>query len=221
MPEDFVPHTAETFKDLALPEEHSAKFLELANEHKISADAAKPFGEFAKSLVPAPVEFNAHEVDVVKSFYPDGTEFDDETLKGLIEFANENKLPKEALEKITKLDQGYQERALKRAETAWEATQNEWKAELEKDSEMTAGDGYAKNLSHISAVLQDYGGEKGEDGFNDMQRMLNMTGTGNHPAMARFLLKVAQALPGEGRPTKSGPGTGATSIAEQLFPKKE
>lgn len=141
-----------------------------------------------------------------------------------IELANTLKLNKDQAERLidfsNKLTAERQEAALKSSQDAWNAQQQQWKSELEKDSELTAGDGLDQNIKSILRVVADYGGEVGEDGNNEVQRAINEVGLGNHPSLCRFLLRLSKALPGEGNLVT---GTNSRSKSESdswasLFP---
>ena len=130
------------------------------------------------------------------------------------------KLPAETLKQIAAYDKERSAAAETAAVAEWETLQTSWKEAMQKDTLMTAGDGYEANLKKITQIVTDYGGDKGENGLNEVREALNVTGAGNHPAIARFLMRIAAALPGEGDPAHPNgqtSGDGLEAMSQRWF----
>lgn len=85
----------------------------------------------------------------------------------------------------------------------------EWQGQTEKDPEI-GGSNFEASKAHITAAVQQFGDPE----FN---KLMNDTGYGNHPALARFAARVGKAM-GEGRAIPNGgkPG-GKSPSAEDVF----
>lgn len=228
--EDYTPLTAEQVQgfvpDTTYDEAKVGKFIETATAHKLSPDAAQAMLGLSNDLIAAPPkapEYTPITAEALKGFYGEEAKLSDDQTTAFLNVATEHKLSEDTIKALVTFDQGRIKAAGEAGEAEWNATQAGWKTELEKDSLLTAGDGYEQNLANIAKVIKDYGGEaNAETKMNELQEMLNVTGAGNHPAMGRFMMRVFSALPKEGRPPAGGganpPGGGALSDAEILFP---
>jgi hypothetical protein len=93
---------------------------------------------------------------------------------------------------------------------AWSATIDEWQAATKAHPDF-GGDKLEASLATAKQFIIDYGDP-------DFNKMLAVTGTGNHPAMLAFILKAAKAVPGEAKPAPATMQSSAKSLAEQMFP---
>ena len=217
LPTDFVPHTVEAVTPLlaqdSTPEARQG-FTNFLNEHKYSLEQGAPFASYLRNNIPPgpPAPLTAERIAELGDF----TNTPAPIQEKLQNFIVNTGLQEDHIKELSALSK----EAEAADKAAWQETQNQWKDELQKDSELNSGAGFEKNLSLIAGVIQDYGGQAGDDGYNGMQRMLNLTGAGNHPEMARFLLRIANYLPQEGRPTQASPSRGEVPLAERLFPSK-
>jgi hypothetical protein len=95
---------------------------------------------------------------------------------------------------------------------AWERTQSEWQDTIRALPEF-AGDRLEPAMAQIAGVVDRYGDAQ-------LREALALTGAGNHPAVARFMLKIAQDL-NEAPPVKGGPATSpAPDRASRMFGNK-
>ena len=224
--EGFVPHTVETitphFNGAELDSTRVEAFVGVANKHEFSPDAVKALAEFSGSSLTKATEYTPITGDQIKGFL--GDDADAKVDEKFVSFAEEHKLSEDVVRGIVELDKTRMEKVAEANQQEWANQQTTWRGELEKDSLLTGGEGYDKNLASIHQVVADYGGEA-KDGVNEFQQALNITGMGNHPAMARFLMKIAAALPSEGKPTTSGPGAPSDNsrevMASRWFPSME
>jgi len=220
--EDYTPITADQVQVFAGPTEslngeQVAKFINIATEHKLSADAAKAVVGFNSSAFRQIPEYVPMAEEGLKSLYS-AEDYDETQGKAFLEVVSGHKLGEEAVKALVAYDQSRMKSAEEATLADWENVQTGWKSELEKDSLLTGGDGYEKNLARIATVIKDYGGQVQENGMNELQEALNVTGMGNHPAMGRFMMRLVEALPKEGAPAGGNPPGSEKSPAEVLFP---
>jgi len=208
--------TMETVKALGvstgLSTESIERMLPTINENKLTLDAVKNIMEAVPvSSATPPVKFE--DVSGVDPAYKSGIE-------NLLEVTNKYGLGVDAVNGLIKFDQQRTEAALKNSQKQWDEKQAEWRAELEKDSMLAADDGVEANIKKGIQVIADYGGTPDDSGLNEFQKALNVTGMGNHPALGRFLLRLAKALPGEGRFMGGSPGQAKSEqdMLAELFP---
>jgi hypothetical protein len=104
----------------------------------------------------------------------------------------------------------------------YEHKQNEWKAEINSDPEI-GGSKWNGTKASIGRLFDSLGDAKLTDGFREA---MDYTGAGNHPAVVKFLARVAQRLT-EGGPVRGSgpssegmrpPGVGAPSAAQAIYP---
>ena len=109
-------------------------------------------------------------------------------------------------------------KAASAAESAWQAEQSAWLSEIDSVPEFQ-GPTREKSLESISKLFDAYGTPEAKEA-------LNRGGIGNNPALARMMLKVAQALD-EGSPTtaarpapngRDGRSLNNRSAGQVLFP---
>ena len=215
------PLTAESITELSLAEDTTVKVIEAANTHGITLEGLKAL---QASLTPAPVEPPTIEVPdtaTIKAMYPDDVKVDDSKLDGFQKFVAEHSLSTATVKAMVEADAKRAKDTISDTDKRWEEQEKQWKNELEKDSLLTAGDGFDSNFKKLQTLVKDYGGKVDDKtGLNELQQALNLTGLGNHPAMARFLMRLQKALPGEGTNLPGGkpPGGPSRNAAEILFP---
>src|SRR6516162_7938812 len=104
----------------------------------------------------------------------------------------------------------------------YEAKQNEWKSQINSDPEI-GGSKWNGTRASIGRLFDSLGDANLTDGFREA---MDYTGAGNHPAVVKFLARVAQRLT-EGGPVRGGgpsldgmrrPGEGAPSAAQAIYP---
>jgi hypothetical protein len=104
----------------------------------------------------------------------------------------------------------------------YETKQNEWKSQINSDPEI-GGSKWNGTRASIGRLFDSLGDANLTDGFREA---MDYTGAGNHPAVVKFLARVAQRLT-EGGPVRGGgpsldgmrrPGEGAPSAAQAIYP---
>ena len=223
---DYTAPTTETLTALytegqAPAPESLTSMVAYATENKLDEGALKAVTSFELAHRPTPPpDYTPVTPEAFKAFYGEGTKVDDAQISKFLEVATAAKLPAETLKQIATYDKERSAAAETAAVAEWETLQTSWKEDMQKDALMTAGDGYEANLTKITQVITDYGGDKGENGLNEVREALNVTGAGNHPAIARFLMRIAAALPGEGGPAHPNgqtSGDGLEAMSQRWF----
>ena len=227
MSEEYTPITVDAVKTYygdsppAFDDVRLREVVTAINEVKGGEKVAKTFAAYDQSRVAAltPPEFTAVDDKTFRSFYDEGTTFDDGTVKQFLDFASGQKLGADSVKAFIKFDNARLAAAEKAGQDLWTKQETDWKGELEKDPLLTEGGVLQDNLAKTTKVIKTYGGEAKDSGDNEFQEMLKTTGLGNHPAMARFLMRVAKVVPGEGRPAGGAPAGGGSNPASILFDK--
>lgn len=144
---------------------------------------------------------------------PEGFEaVDDATKEAFVSILNEYKVPKEGLQKLVDLQTGLMKAASDRGSALWNTTQDTWRKEIMADAEF-GGPKLQENLGQISRLIDQFGDKAVRD-------MMDLTGAGNHPAMIRFLTKVARNVVTEGGPILGSPPRDGRTQAEIMFPNQ-
>lgn len=132
-----------------------------------TTEAEKPQG------APEKYEFNA----------PEGQQFDEANLTAFSEAAREANLSQEAAQKmLDKIAPAINARAMEQIEAA----RNGWIEATKSDKEF-GGDKLDENLGVAKAALKQFGSD-------DLVKLLNETGLGNHPEVIRAFIKVGKAM---------------------------
>lgn len=165
----------------------------------------------AQTETPAPVSAEPLKLDDLT--LPEGLA--KEGLEEFVALANDAKLgPKERSEALLGL---YAKHAKELADAPFEAykAMNEaWQTELKNDPEIGGAKLQSDVLPAVSKLIDTYGGDK-------LREVLNLTGAGNNPEMARFLYKVAKAFTESSTHVTGSPLSGAVkrpSAAEAMYP---
>ena len=227
MSDEYLPLTADTFKALYGPEPpafddgHVNVLVKGINDVKGGEGLAQQIAQYDSARVAAltPPPYQPLEDKDFRGMFPENTEFDDGQVKNFLGLVSDAKLRPEQVKSIVEFDTKRMEAAQAAHDAAWQEQETKWQGELEKDSFLSEGEGLKSNLETIQKFIKSYGGEPNEAGDNEFQEMLKTSGLGNHPAMARLLLRAARAVPGEGRPVHGGPAGGDRSPASILFDK--
>jgi hypothetical protein len=141
---------------------------------------------------------------------PEGVQLRDADIEALTPLAAKHGLSTEAVNDLL----GVHAEALKAAAIqpyqAWVDQNKAWVEEIKKDPELGDGNGLKTEVKTAAAkVIADYGGQPLKDA-------LNATGAGNHPAMIRFVNKIAKVLTEathvQGRPASRATGPGPEAM---------
>lgn len=88
----------------------------------------------------------------------------------------------------------------------------EWEGQAKKDTFLLDGGGFERNLATIRQTVNEYGDD-------ELRELFDTTGAGSHPAMLRFIKKMARGL-GEAKVPSGETSNRGTSLshAETLYP---
>ena len=151
-------------------------------------------------------------------FYPENAQPKADVATTLAVRMNEQGMNADQAEATVKFALGQQQRNQEAATQRRTQQLETWKTELEGDPDILAGAGKDANLSSIRAIVKEYGGSANAEGVNELQKLLNDTGFGNHPTVARFLLRLTKGLVQEGGPTRGTLGSTAIKpTVDRLF----
>ena len=171
------------------------------------ADAAKPTdagtspeAKGTETKAPETKDEKPVEYDIKA---PDGIELDTAQVDQFKAIAQELKLPPEKAQALA--DIAIKAEAARREAFAQQV--QTWGEELKADKEL----GNAENQSKMVAVVDKFG-------TPELKALLNNTGMGNHPVIARFVFNISKALSEDtihGKAAGEAPPTDAASI---LYP---
>lgn len=118
--------------------------------------------------------------------FPDGVQVDTALVDSFKALAKESGLAAPAAQKLADLYVDAQSRAAKAQAEAFDRQQKAWESELRSDKDM-GGPAFDANVSTARRAIERFGSPA-------LKQLLNDTGLGNHPELARFALRVGRAL---------------------------
>jgi len=155
----------------------------------------------------APEGFSLTSKEVV-----DGKEVE-KPIAGIEDFvglANELKLGKDGANKLLAFHNQFLQSAADEYLARWEKTEATWKKQCQELPEF-GGAAFEGTLQSISKVLDRYGDKEVREAFA-------LTGAGNHPAVVRFIAKMAKDL-NEATPVRGQTGSSPKDRAERMYGK--
>ena len=156
---------------------------------------------------PAPTPFDAAKIEL-----PEGMKRDDETLGKFGEIAIKGKLSQETAQELINLYHSVAGAQAKQALDTWQTTQAGWVADVKADREFANLDEVKRTVGRF---LDDpaFATPKTREGFE-------VTGSGNHPEVIRFVYRLTKALAEGTHVAGNGPVSQQTtrSLAERLYP---
>jgi hypothetical protein len=176
---------------------------------KAAHDATKPApatDPAANAALTAPLDFKTLTI-------PEGFQVDEALAARFTEVVNDDKLSRaERAQKLIDLQAELMTGLSEKGKTAWDDLQQDWKTKVQSDSEI----GGAK----LPTVLQDIGSILDQYGTPELREVFTLTGAGNHPAMVKFLYKIAGKLK-EGSPVSGAPAAQPGGDAKTLYPNTQ
>ena len=190
-----------------------------------SPDSPPPTPEVAPAApsllggeAPAPVEAEKPAeapapLDLAALTLPENFVIPEEVGKEFTELAGKHGLKTEAAQELVNLYAAQVQKQMNASAELYERMNSEWVDSIRADKEV-GGEKLDGNLAKIGKLLGD--SKFVDPGFKEA---LNLTGAGNHPAVFRTMLKIAEAL-GEGAPVGGTPSAQSrpASIAEAMYP---
>jgi hypothetical protein len=169
-------------------------------------EGAPPAVDPPKSTEPGKTEepFKAADIKL-----PEGAQLDETTAGKFVELVNKFGISREAAGELVSMQSELAKVASEANSKLWADMQDKWKKEVETDTEI-GGDKLAGHLTSISKVLDKYGSP-------ELRAAFDLTGAGNHPAVIRFMSKIAAVLT-EPSFIQGTPAAGAKDLASILYP---
>jgi hypothetical protein len=168
--------------------------------------------EVKPAETPAPVEVVS--ADDLKEFMPEGADPADPLFKEFIDLSNKSDLsPKARAQELFKLQTKVLEAISEKGSQDFVKMNEKWQDETRNDPEFASGK-LEPALGGISKLLDKYGSPETRQAFD-------FTGAGNHPAIVKFLAKMAKDLNEPGPdPTRIQPPSRPLTQAERLYPNQ-
>jgi hypothetical protein len=176
----------------------------LGSEPAAPAEAEKP-AEPATETLPA--------LDLAALKLPENFVIPEDVGKEFTELAGKHGLKTEAAQELVNVYAAQLQKQMNASAELYERMNTEWVDQIRADKEV-GGEKLDGNLAKIGKLLGD--SKFVDPGFKEA---LNLTGAGNHPAVFRTMLKIAEAL-SEGAPVGGTPSAQSRpgSIAEAMYP---
>jgi len=151
--------------------------------------------------------------DALDEIVPEGVEITDkEALSKFVDLINNAKSRTEIASGALALMQETFDESQAKFVSQWEEQINTWQAEIRNDKEL-GGEALGENLAKAQEVLKTYAG----DDYDNLIRLMTLTGAGDNVHMIRFLTKVADSVPMEARAVKGDPQQVNGNLAEKFW----
>lgn len=170
-------------------------------------EAGKPAPETPAPATPeapeAAPEPPAAPVPVYEFQWPEGTApVATEELKPFTDLLGESRVAPEAGQKLLELHIGEQQKLVERLQqqqdTTWRQTRQEWVDQLRNDPAL-GGNRFQATVQVCGQLIEQFGGSQEQKA--ELRQVFDLTGSGDHPALVRFLHNIGMALrEGEPRP---------------------
>lgn len=162
----------------------AAQVTDSAAEPK--ADAAAPA---AQTEAPkAPVVPETYELKA-----PEGMELDASALEAAAPIFKDLGLTNDQAQKLTDVYAAQMAKVAQQQRDTWVKQHEGWVSSMKSDAEY-GGDSFDASLGKMAHVINKTMGDQAQA----FRQMLDLTGAGNHPEMARFLVRVGKALGEDG-----------------------
>lgn len=176
----------------------------------------EPTSLITEPVVPAAPEPPAFDVteltfDTFKTMLPQDAQVNEPLAQDFLKLLNESKSRNDMAKGMIELQTKVFTQAQEQMATAWNTTQDGWKAEIQNDPQV-GGDKLAANLAEAQGVINTYAADAAA-----LKQLFGLTGVGNNIHMLRFLMNVAKAIPGEGKPVQGTAEPEAKTRADRLF----
>ena len=178
-----------------------------------AAGAAEPKADAA-----APAQAEAPKPAAVPEKYelkaPEGMELDASALEAATPIFKDLGLTTEQAQKLADVYASQMAKVAQQQRETWTKQHEGWVSDMKADAEF-GGDKLASSLSTMSHVIDKVMGNEAAA----FKQMLDLTGAGNHPQMARLLYRVGKAIGEDGLVRGSNAGAMTENdLAKSLFP---
>jgi hypothetical protein len=193
-----------------------ASALSAAAAAPSTADAGKPDaagGAEAKPEGKAEAKAGAPEKYELKA--PEGMELDAAALEAATPIFKELGLSGEQAQKLADIYAAQMAAVVQRQRETWTQQHEGWVSTMKADPEF-GGEKFAASIGTIAKAIDGLMGSEAKA----FREMLDLTGAGNHPQMARLLYRVGKAL-GEDGLVRGDAAAQPRSAAEILYPVRK
>lgn len=150
-------------------------------------------------------------VDALKALLPEGAELNEELSTEFLGIINTSASRADMAKGLIALQSKIQEQSVTAVQEAWNNTTESWATELKTDATI-GGEKLEVNLAKARTVIETYA-----DDPKALKELFALTGLGNNVHMAKLLVKLADAIPGESKPVEGAPTQTTKSRADRLF----
>lgn len=141
--------------------------------------------------------------------FPEDMAVNEQARDDFLSILNNRELsPAEQAQKLVDLQTSLAREASETGSKAWDEVTADWVSKVKADPEF-GGPKHEATMLSIGKLVQNYGDD-------DLRDAMNLTGAGNHPAVVRFLAKIAKDF-NEGGPV-SGTPTNQSSGLDKMYP---
>lgn len=172
---------------------------------------SQPGGEQQKGPEAPAFDIAEINVDSLKALLPEGAELDETLGTEFLGILNSSASRSEMAKGLLGLQAKIQEQSMTAVQTAWNNTNEGWITEMKADAEI-GGEKLEANLAKARTVIETYA-----DDPKALKELFALTGIGNNVHMAKLLIKLADAIPGESKPVDGAPTKTNKSRADRLF----
>lgn len=172
----------------------------LGEAGKPAPEAPAPATPEAPEAAPEPP---AAPVPVYEFQWPEGSApVATEELKPFTDLLGESRVAPEAGQKLLDLHIGEQQKLIdrlqKQQDATWRQTRQEWVDQLRNDPAL-GGNRFQATVQVCGQLIEQFGGSPEQKA--ELRQVFDLTGSGDHPALVRFLHNIGMALrEGEPRP---------------------
>lgn len=117
---------------------------------------------------------------------PEEMEVDEALLEKAVPIFKDLNLSQEQAQQLVDLQAEFAKQEHEKTVEAWDNTLKEWETATRNDKEF-GGKELDQNMPVMKAAIDQFG-------TDEFKQMLDMTGVGNHPEMARFIYRVGKAI---------------------------
>lgn len=181
-----------------------------------AAAAADTKADAAKGADPAAGETKPAEgvPEVYELKMPEGMTLDAATLEAATPVFKELGLTAAQAQKLTDIYAGRMAAVVQQQRDVWAKQHEGWVSSMKTDAEF-GGDKFNANIGAIASAIDKVMGKEAAA----FKAMLDITGAGNHPEMARMLYRVGKAI-GEDGLVRGDRSAQPRSPAEILYPQE-
>lgn len=142
----------------------------------------------------------------------ENTTLDDKHVEDLTAFAKEKGLSQEVAQEILSREEKAVSSYIESAEAESNKMVEDWRKEVENDKEL-GGDNLKETVAAARGALKEFGSE-------DLVKLLDESGYGNHPLVIKFLKNTYDKISDDSLVQPGAGGTKTKSLAETFYPNQ-